>query len=571
MIFHKISNNLLIIVYIMWKIISVLFLSILISLYIFNDVENIKYFFQLKVTICSFIFACIFYIFYEYTSLIKLIWNKYISPINTFIDKYGIYILLISFFVLLNYLTFSKHLNYHSSGFDLWIFDQVIYKYSNWIFPASSSIREIANIEWDHFHPILWAYALFYKVHASPLTLLFLQNFFFVLGGLWIYKISKLKLNIPIIGFSVVFLYLIFKWNINALLFDFHPLVVAVSLFPWLLYYSIQKKWLPYFLILIPILLSKENMSIYILFFWIYQFFIQKDRTIWIVSFLIWWIYFYLVMNYFLPAMWWWGKYWSYDAIWSNPKELLINTFLHPVTFLSVVFSSVIKGITYLHHLGSWLYIALFTPVMIFLIPSYAQKFLSSREEFWTLNFHYSIDIYWIIAIGIIFWFVWIKNKYPQKYISMYIFVWIFIFTNSFIVNIHRTPLLYNNYTLENKQVLDKIINELPKNISISTQNKIVPHFSHNDKVYIFPNLWDAEFILLNTKINSWWPLKKWETLQYYIDKLQRKENFIDIKLPFIKKSLEFDSKYELIKEKEGIFLFKIIKQKLLDDKINKK
>ena len=487
---------------------------------------------------------------------------KFYNKTNNFIDKYLIYIMLFVFFVFINFLVFSKHLNFQTYGFDLWIFDQTVYKYSSGIFPADSSIREISNMEADHFHPILWLYALFYKIYASPLVLLFIQNLAFVLGWLWIYKIAKFKLNIPIIWFLLVFLYLIFEWNVNALLFDFHPLVVAVSLFPWLFYFSITKKWAYYFLLLIPILLSKENLSIYILFFGIYQFFIQKDRLVWILSFIIWGIYFYLAMNYFLPAMWWGWKYWSYDELWANPKELIINTILHPIDFLEVLFSSDIKITTYIHHLLSGLIIAIFSPVIILLIPAYAQKFLSSREEFWTLNFHYSIDVYWIIAIWIIFVFAFLKNKFPKKYPKILIILSLLVFVIWTFFNLRNSKLIKNRYWyyLENKKQLTDIIKSLPKNVKISTQNAVVPHMSHLNNVYIFPDLWNSDYILLNTKIDSYWPLENKKELDKYIAKLKNKQKFIDIKMPYIKDKISFNYKYKLIKEKNWILLFSKIK-----------
>ncbi len=513
-------------------------------------------FFNIFVTIFSLVISLSVYL------LIKKFWKikkvKFFDKLNIKIDRYWIYFLLIGFFIFINYVTFSKHINYQSSGFDLWIFDQVVYEYSNLEFPASSSIREIKNIEWDHFNPILIFFALFYKIYASPLTLIFLQNLIFVLGSLGIYKIAKHKLDLPIIWLLLICLYLIFKWNINALLFDFHPLVIAVSLFPWLFYFSIKKNWLYYFLLLIPALLCKENISIYILFFWIYQFFFQKEKVVWIISFLIWITYFYLVMNYFLPLMWWWWRYWSYDAIWANPREFVINTFIHPLNFLGVVFSSTIKITTYLHHLWSGLYIALLSPAIIFLIPSYAQKFLSNREEFWTLNFHYSIDVFWVIAIWIIFFFFMIKVKYKKYYNDILIIIWLFIFLNSSIINLYNNPLFKVNYQLENKETLDKIIKTLPKKIRISTQNNIIPHFSHNKNVYIFPDLWNAEYILLNTKITNLWPLTSDLELSNYILKLKNQENFENIKLPYVRNKLSFANKYELINEEDWILLFKL-------------
>lgn len=339
-------------------------------------------------------------------------------------------------------------------------------------------------------------------------------------------------------------------------MFDFHPLVIAISLFPWLFYFSIRKKWLYYFLLLIPILLSKENLSIYIIFFWIYQFLFQKDRIIWIISVIIWIIYFKLAMDYFLPIMWWHSRYWSYDELWANPKELIINTILHPIKFLQIIFSSDTKIVTYLHHLGSWLYIWIFSPLILLLIPSYAQKFISSREEFWTLNFHYSIDIFWIIAIWIVFSFVWIRQKYPKSYKNVFIILWVFTLINSTIINLYKSPLFTLSYSLENKETLLKVMETLPDNAKISTQNNIVPHLSHNDNIYIFPNLWDSDYILLNEKITNKWPFEEEEDLGIYIGKLMNGEDFVDVKLPFIEEKLNFDSKYELIKEENWVLLF---------------
>lgn len=538
-----------------------LFIIILAIWYFFVNTENSYFYRQIIVTFFSLHLALIIYFIYNYFFSVKLFCINRFKKVNIFIDKYLIYILLWWFFIFINYITFSKHFNFHTYWFDLWIFDQAVYNYSQNQFPAWSSIRDLTNIEADHFHPILIFYSLFYKIYASPLVLIFLQNLFFVLWWFWIYKISKFKLNIPIIWFWLVFLYLIFRWNANALLFDFHPIVIAVSLFPWLFYFSIKKKWIYYFLLLIPILLSKENLCIYIVFFWIYQFFIQKERLIWLASFLIWASYFYLVMNYFMPLMWAdsWIWYWSYDEVWANPKELIINFFTDPINFFSVVFSSITKIVTYLHHLWSGLYLAIFTPLIFFLIPSYAQKFISTREEFWTLNFHYSIDVFWVIAIWIIFFFVFIKSRFPKKHIDIILILWLFIFINSFIINIYKSPLLKLNYSLENKETLLKFIDIIPTNSSISTQNAIAPHFSHNKETYIFPNLWNSQYVLLNKNITNYWPLDDDKALDRYILNLKNKKDFEKITTPFFKDRQSIWRKYDLIKEENWVFLFKLV------------
>lgn len=518
-----------------------------------------------------------FYIYYS-TSVLSLNLSIYISliidhikhylnktrleKINKFIDKYWIYFLLLIFFILINYITFSKHLNFSSNAFDLWIFDQVAWKYSNFDFPPSSSIRMIDNILWDHFKPILFIYWLLYNIYPSPLILIFLQNLFFILWAYWIYKIINHKINNPLIWILFIILYLSFIWNINALLFDFHPMVIAVSMFPWLFYFSITKKWLYFYLLIIPILFTKENMSLYIMFFWIYQFLFQKERIKWSITFLIWVIYFYFVMNVFIPYMWWTGKsYWSYDLIWNNPKELIINTIIHPINFLNVIFSEPQKIITYLHYLWSGLLFAI-NPIIILLIPSFAQKFLSTRQEFWWLNFHYSIDVYWVIIIWIIYFLFLIKKKYNKNYKEIWIIIVTFIFINSLTINIYNNPLSYINYNLENKKTLLSILKIIWPNDSVSAQNTIVPHLSHRERIYVFPIVQDSEYIILNTKVKDTdlWPFNSRLEYNNYILRISNKEDAIEpLQRPIFRKIAKINNKYQLIKYEEWILLFKKI------------
>lgn len=526
--------------------------------------------------------------------MFKKIWKR---SCNTFINTYLIYVLLVGFFVCISALVTWKHYNFYTYGFDLWIFDQVVWQYSQWNFPAASSIRDIDNILWDHFHPILMLYAWVYKIYSSALVLLYIQNLAFVLWWLALYKIAKYFKLSSVFGLGIVLIYLLFEGNISALLFDFHPMVVGVSLLPWLVYLGLnpspnplpgkeeKKSYYLYFILLSFILLSKENMSLYVVFLWIFQLFFKQSRRIGIVSILIGGVYFYLVMNYFIPAMWWnSGSYWSYTAVWDSPWDMIKNIFLQPGLFIDTLFGFPEKLITYTKHLASGWIFMLFTPAIFLIIPGYAQKFLSHRTEFWTMDqFHYSIDISWALLIGAILFFAYFQKIisrrgrisssltiYMWKYSPLTMQVWKYspltVIQITFIIiavwiNIYYSPLRNISYTSENKEIIREYISIIPRDASISTQNSIIPHVSHRDKVYLFPQVEWAEYIVLEEFSKDGWPLESRGEFERIFSGILNKQEISNISLPYIKERLDIRDTYELLKQKNNVYLFKKIKK----------
>lgn len=545
----KINKILLIIVF----LINLIFLFLIFykSFYLNNWIT-----WYIKSNLIALNLSYIFYLFYE--KIIFLFKNKQLL-INNLINKYLIYLLLILFFLFINYITFTKYINFWTNWFDLWIFSQVIRKLSIFETP-SSSIRMINNILWDHFQPILYLYAIFYKLIPSPLILLFLQNLFFVIWWYWIYKISILKLEKPLIWIIFTFFYLFFIWNINAILFDFHPDVLAISLFPWLFYFSFKNKTIYFYLLVFFILLSKENLSIYISFFWIYQLITKKNKLYWSLTFFIGLIYFYLVMNYFIPFMWWNNlSYWSYNQIWANPMELIINSFKNPLNVLKVLFINNQKIIAYFHYISSW-WIFIFSSASILLIPSFAFKFLSTREEFWWFNFHYAIDTYSVILISIICFFSYLKDKTVKNYKYIFIIL-IFIFINFCLTNIYQANIFKNLY-IKNRINIKEAIKLIWDKSSISAQNTIVSHLTNRQEIYIYPIINNSDYIILNKNAlqNQFWPLENKQDYEKILNKLINKEQwkyFLD--KPIFRNKIILTNKYNLIYNKNWVLLFRKI------------
>lgn len=109
---------------------------------------------QILVTLFSLGIA--FYTFLVYPKIVTII-TRYpgLSKIGQFVERYGIIFFAVFFFSAFCFITISRHIHFQTTGFDLGLFDQAVYQYSQGIFPAGSSIRGVTNIESDHFNPIL--------------------------------------------------------------------------------------------------------------------------------------------------------------------------------------------------------------------------------------------------------------------------------------------------------------------------------------------------------------------------------------------------------------------------------
>ncbi|HVH62513.1 MAG TPA: DUF2079 domain-containing protein, partial [Candidatus Dormibacteraeota bacterium] len=117
-----------------------------------------------------------------------------------------------AYFVLYSALAILRHRSYHSFGFDLAVYDQVVWNTTQGRALESTMTQTIAvphSQLGDHFSPIYLAMVPFYLLYPHPETLLVLETFALALGAWPVYLLARLKLP-P--GYAVlwVLVYLLF-------------------------------------------------------------------------------------------------------------------------------------------------------------------------------------------------------------------------------------------------------------------------------------------------------------------------------------------------------------------------
>jgi len=472
--------------------------------------------------------------------------------------KYSLYILL-GFGVLYAAISIVNHYLFRTFALDLGAYTNALYDYAHFQWNDSRAFKSIAeNLLADHFDLYLILFSPFSWIFKSY-TLLIIQLISILLGGWGIYSYFSLEDKTKKIARWAMIWYLSFFGVFSALAFDYHSNVVAASILPWFFYFLKKDQLKKSLFIFAFILIAKENMSLWMAFVtlgWAWECRkIKVKRNILIVLSGFSLFYFVAVTSWIMPAFANNGSYphFHYSALGTNSKEAFVFLISHPLESIKILFTNhlqnpeadYLKLEFYIYLLISGFYILLRKPVFIFmLIPVFFQKMYHNNYIFWTQFGQYSIEFLPIMAIGI---FSVLGNKQIKKWQNV-IFYIVIIGNIAVTLRIMDQPILQfdrdrirfyqaNHYQRNfDVQKLHQKLNEIPKNAVVSVHSPLMPHVSWRESVYQYPDVDNAEFIILSTHEEPY-PLSQEE---------------FDKKLAQIKS----DKHWKLWYEEGGIYIF---------------
>lgn len=237
-------------------------------------------------------------------------------------------------------LSILRHRHFNSSAFDLGIFDQTIWRYSRFDIPYSSirSNRVDENILGDHFHPILMLLAPLYWFTDSVETLLVVQALLFTITAIPIFLFIEKRLGKPA-AYLFTISYLIY-WGIQlAVEFDFHEIAFAVPLVALAIYFIDEKRWNLYFACAGLLLLTKEDLSIVVVFFGFYLITL-KHIKLGLMSVALGLAWFFLALKLIIPFCSGENsyRYWDYKTFGSDPISSIQTIFRNPLLLIRTLF-----------------------------------------------------------------------------------------------------------------------------------------------------------------------------------------------------------------------------------------
>ena len=453
----------------------------------------------------------------------------------------------VAFIVILFALVYAgislvNHYNFRTYALDLGLYTNALYDYAHFQLNfCETFLSQHVNLLADHFDLLLPLIAPFSFILKSW-TLLIFQWLFLVAGGYGFYRFFMLRFGDHRLSlFAMVFYFLQFG-IFTALSYDYHSNVIAVALVPWLLLFLQQSKLLPAAMLLILILIAKENMSLWMGFFlsgliWIYR--ERKVRYFLAGSTLFSMIYFVVVAGIIMPRLSSDGRLsqFSYSILGGDFSHACYGLFDHPSSLFKALFQN---------HLGAlgvegvkeewWIYfllsggiMLLFRPVLIWmLIPIFLQKMWSDKTQTWGVNDHYSIELVPVLTLGAVFF---IQDLIKERYRSIVMFLagGLALFST---ISIMDRPVVFLRkeqvriYQAEHwrspvdKDAFSFIVSRIPDDAVVSVQSCLLPRLAWRDNCYAFPLVKNARYILVASSGQSF-PLKA-EAYQNALDTLER-------------------------------------------------
>lgn len=406
------------------------------------------------------------------------------------------------FFVFFTVLAITKYNNL-LTGFDLAIFDQIVYKLSRFG-NSFSSIEYFYHFKSVHFSPILILVAPLYWLYPSPVVLLILQVLCITFSGVILYRLAYQHLDNVFIALSLTISYFL-QIGIHGLLaYDFHE----VFIFPLLIFLSLfcfeRNKYAGFFICIFLMFLIKEDAAIYGAFIGLFIIFYKRNFKIGLITILLSGAYFLIVTNIFFKINAGFINMYSdyYSEGLKGLSAIIVSLVTNPLYIIKFCFTNEPK-------LMYWFIIlapVLFLPVlsrnaMIILIPSAFFTLLTMYPLYYSLDFHYAGSV---IAFVYVLAVIGLTNINSKKYIILSIL----ILCNSISINS-----LYGKFSIDsinsieaNNSPVKNIVKLVPPQASISAPNTLLPLLTHRDSVFLFPDLHNAQYVIFD-RYSDIWPL----------------------------------------------------------------
>lgn len=465
-------------------------------------------------------------------------------------SKFILLFLVILYTIVFSLLSILKHNNFNTNCYDLASYLQPIYQTikGNLLYCSP----EGKNYLGVHSTFSLLLFVPFYYIFPDAHFILFLQSLILALGAVPIYLIAKEKLT-KSHSLLFAFLYLICPPLHYINLYDFHSDILVVPSFLFAFYFLSKKDYLKMCIFLTIAFLTKEQMSLTILIFGLYIFFIHKKRilgaSISIISLIWFFATVFYIIPYFSPSKTFQhfaGYGWLGDTFFDKIKTFFFN----PLFVLENVLTPVKIGYVILLFLPV-AYLSFLSSIILFAFPTFFINLLSNTIQHNSIFFQYTASIIPFLFISAIYGFSKIKIK---KFSLLILFLSLF-FSYYFGPSPLSKSFWCKNYQLgefktlnfniscylptSHTSVLLKAIKIIPENSSASVQTQIAPHLINREELYLFPDIpKNTEYIIIDKKGNIW-PL------------IDRNEYEI-----IVKKLLQ-DKRYTIIFEKDEVIVLR--------------
>lgn len=366
-----------------------------------------------------------------------------------------------------------RHEIFHS-GFDMAIFTQAVWNtaHGDWFY---SSIKGGVNLMSDHFSPILGIVAIIYRVIPSPHVLLWLQSAaalacLFPLHALMSHcSLSRAQIYAVLMSFTY---YLPLR---NAIRFDFHPelLVMPLIISAHVLLMQGKFRWGITTLLMFIVVLSKESAALVVAWVGLYSCIFLNKRVWGLLTTIIACLYFIIVTQWVIPHIFHtdffylssnylaWKDHGGITALFKHLFSLSTAAYLTKI-FMPVAFMSC------------------FHPSILLAVPALAQNLCARNEQARSIFFQYTAYLTPFVFVSAVYG---LRKVRPQLGAAILILLSL---TTTGVSEFFIISKALNKY--EPKAQISTVLNAIPADESVRTNEFLAPHLAHRRELHIYEN-----------------------------------------------------------------------------------
>jgi hypothetical protein len=410
-----------------------------------------------------------------------------------------------------------RHASFNSSGFDLGIYDQVVWNTLHGrIFFYTTTGQPLLHLS-NHADPILLLVAPFYLIYSGPEMLLFLQTAAIGLGGLPVFWLAREKLESDAAALSLLLAYLLFPTLQVVTLWDFHPPALAVG-FLMFAFYFLEKRRPGWFLLFAVLAMAcKEHIPLVVAFMGLYALIRHRDWKLGIFTILLGVAYFVAVMYWVIPSHSVTGDHpflGFYSELGDSPSQIVGTAVTRPDLMLRSIWQpdklrylrDVFTPFAYLPLLG--------LPVLLIGSPLFAINLLSANPAMFDASGgQYGADVAPWLAWGAVFGAAYLRRVLARLWPASR--PWLAAALGASLLGVAGVWQVFHGYSplalnppgweiTEHDRLAQRFVDQIPPAARVSAQSKLYPHLSNRMIAYQFPDVNDADYVFLDVTTDSW-------------------------------------------------------------------
>ncbi|MBK8506164.1 MAG: DUF2079 domain-containing protein [Saprospiraceae bacterium] len=430
---------------------------------------------------------------------------------------------IVVFGILYLLIALVNHYAFRTYALDLGAYTNALYDYYHFKWNDSTVFKEVGeNLLADHFDlylPIFSPFALVFGTY----TLLIVQIVFVLIGGVGVFRYLKLTNTSNFVACASAIYFWSFFGIFAAISFDYHSNVIAATLVPWFFYLLKKRQLIRTFLLLLFIIISKENISLWMAFICLglaieYRH-DTRIRRLLIFGSVFCLIYFVTIVSLVMPSISNTGIYshFHYSSLGHNYYAAFVDLIRHPYESIRLLFvnhtdnliNNYVKAELHLILFFSGLPSLLLKPQYILMIlPVYFQKLYHDDPYIWGILGQYNIEFAPILAIGIFVVLAEFRTEKLRKILVLAVLVMTIastfrtmdntlLFSDKSQIRFYQKRHYVKEYDIGKVHML---LSKVPDHVAVSAMSPFVPHLALRDKVYQFPIIKDAEYIIYSMK-----------------------------------------------------------------------